>query len=140
MQQDFEERYSRSKTDKRLHWLTTLGSVTITVQLADRDFKDIEVSPVQAAVAQLFSEKCEGYYYYNTRFYTDLSLAEWTTEVLIEELGAEKRMLEEALTAWVDRGMIGLDEARGVWVLYEREEDKPRPKPKPSERADLGLT
>jgi hypothetical protein len=42
-------------------------------------------------------------------------------------------MLEEALTAWVDRGMIGLDEGRDVWVLYEREEDKPRPKPKLSE-------
>lgn len=41
-------------------------------------------------------------------------------------------MLEEALTAWVDRGMVGLDEGRGVWVLYEREEDKPRSKPKPS--------
>lgn len=47
-------------------------------------------------------------------------------------------MVEEALTAWVDRGMIGLDEGRGVWVLYEREEDKPRTKPKPSERADPG--
>ena len=58
MQEDFEERYSRSKTDKRLYWLTTLGSVTITIQLADRVFENIEVSPVQAAVAQLFSEKC----------------------------------------------------------------------------------
>jgi len=135
MQQDFEEKYSRSKTDKRLHWLTSLGSVTITVQLADRAFKDIEVSPVQAAVAQLFSEKCEGSYYHNTGFSTDFSLlAEWTTETLIEELAAEKRMLEEALTAWVDRGMIGLDEGRGVWVLYEREEDKPRPKHKPSKQ------
>lgn len=66
MQQAFEERYSRTKTDKRLHWLTTLGSVTITVQLADRAFKDIEVSPVQAAVAQLFSEKCKASYYYDT--------------------------------------------------------------------------
>ena len=57
----------------------------------------------------------------------------------MEELGAEKRMLEEALTAWVDRGMIGLDEDRSVWVLYEREEDKPRSKPKPSKYAELGL-
>ena len=71
--------------------------------------------------------------------YSDISIAEWTSEVLIEELGAEKRMVEEALTAWVDRGMIGLDEGRGVWVLYEREEDKPKTKPKSSERADLGL-
>lgn len=59
MQREFEERYSRSKTDKRLHWLTTLGSVTITIELVDRTFQDIEVSPVQAAVAQLFSEKRE---------------------------------------------------------------------------------
>jgi len=66
MQQEFEERYSRSKTDRRLHWLTTLGSVTITIQLADRTFKDIEVSPVQAAVAQLFSEKREIYHYCDT--------------------------------------------------------------------------
>ncbi len=72
------------------------------------------------------------------RFYTNISIAEWTTEVIIESLGAEKRMVEEALTAWVDRGMIGLDEGRGVWVLYEREEDKPRTKPKSSERGDLG--
>lgn len=48
-------------------------------------------------------------------------------------------MLEEALTAWVDRGMVGLDEGRGVWVLYEREEDKPRSKPKPSTRSELGV-
>jgi hypothetical protein len=60
---------------------------------------------------------------------------EWTTEALIEELGTEKRLLDEALTAWVDRGMIGFDEGQGLWVLYEREEDKPRPKPKPCERA-----
>jgi hypothetical protein len=48
-------------------------------------------------------------------------------------------MLDEAVTAWVDRGMIGFDEDRGVWVLYEREEDKPRSKPKPSMRAELRL-
>jgi hypothetical protein len=66
MQQEFEARYSRSKTDKRLHWLTTLGGVTITIQLTDRTFKDIDVSPVQAAVAQLFSEKRERSCYSNT--------------------------------------------------------------------------
>jgi len=69
----------------------------------------------------------------------EISSAEWTTEALIEELGAEKRMLEEAVTAWVDRGMIGLDEGRGVWVLYEREGDKPSSKPKPSKRAEMPL-
>ena len=49
---DFNDR----KPDKKLKWLWQLGTVELDIQLKDRKLS-LEVSPLQAAVAELFARK-----------------------------------------------------------------------------------
>jgi anaphase-promoting complex subunit 2 len=52
----YESAYARMKPDKKLRWLPQLGSVSMELELADRKI-EIEVTPLQAAIIELFSEK-----------------------------------------------------------------------------------
>jgi anaphase-promoting complex subunit 2 len=56
LQENFSKKYEEQKPDKRLHWVHQMGSVTITVELKDRTLSSITVTPLEAAVIELFSQ------------------------------------------------------------------------------------
>jgi len=55
MQEAFSRQYEEQKPDKRLHWVHQMGTLTITVELRDRTLSSITVTPLEAAVLELFS-------------------------------------------------------------------------------------
>jgi anaphase-promoting complex subunit 2 len=90
---DIQESYAREfttfKPDKKLRWLSHLGSIRLDIQLQDRTVS-ADVLPLEAAFIELFSEK-----------------EVWTVNDLIERVGPiERPVALRALLAWVDRGVL----------------------------------
>ncbi|BGP15265.1 hypothetical protein JCM10213_007046 [Rhodosporidiobolus nylandii] len=56
-QQSYSLAYSRVSTHKKLRWLPQLGSVNLTVELADGRSVTTDATPVQAAVLELFDKQ-----------------------------------------------------------------------------------
>lgn len=54
MQDKYAKEYSSFKPDKRLKWLSHLGTVHLEVELEDRTL-DVDVTPLEAAFLELFS-------------------------------------------------------------------------------------
>ena len=54
----YEKAFRQMKPEKRLQWIPNLGSVSLEITLKDRSLS-LDVTPTQAAVLELFSEKCE---------------------------------------------------------------------------------
>ena len=44
------------KPDKRLHWLSHLGTIKLDIELQDRTIT-AEVPPLEASIVELFSQK-----------------------------------------------------------------------------------
>lgn len=53
----YDKSFRKIKQDKKLQWIPTLGSVTLEIALQDRTV-EMEVTPLQAAVLETFSETC----------------------------------------------------------------------------------
>ncbi|KAF8489248.1 ubiquitin-protein ligase [Russula emetica] len=90
---DIQESYAREfttfKPDKKLRWLSHLGSIRLDIQLQDRTVS-ADVLPLEAAFIELFSEQ-----------------EVWTVNDLIERVGPiERPVALKALLAWVDRGVL----------------------------------
>lgn len=56
MQEDFAKRFQELKPDKKLHWIHQMGSLKLSIELKDRTV-DVNATPLEAAVIELFSEK-----------------------------------------------------------------------------------
>jgi anaphase-promoting complex subunit 2 len=56
MQQQYCKEFAAFKPDKKLQWLPHLGTVQLELELQDRKV-DVEVSPLEAAFIELFSEQ-----------------------------------------------------------------------------------
>ena len=56
IQESYGKEFVNFKPDKRLRWLSHLGSVELAIELSDRTL-EVEVNPLEAAVMELFSEK-----------------------------------------------------------------------------------
>lgn len=54
----YERAFRKVKQDKKLQWMPTLGTVTLEVAMQDRTV-EMEVTPIQAAVLETFSEISE---------------------------------------------------------------------------------
>jgi anaphase-promoting complex subunit 2 len=52
----YAQAYHQIKPDKHLRWLSGLGTVEVTLELADRTI-EAEVTPLQAAVVELFGQQ-----------------------------------------------------------------------------------
>ncbi|KAH9169016.1 ubiquitin-protein ligase [Lactarius sanguifluus] len=90
---EIQEAYAREfmtfKPDKKLRWLSHLGSIRLEIELQDRTVS-ADVPPLEAAFIELFSEQ-------------DV----WTLNDLIEGVGTVERSAAlKALLAWVDRGVL----------------------------------
>ena len=56
LQEQYAEEFSIFKPDKKLRWLPHLGTIHLELQLDDRTV-EADVSPLEAAFIELFSEK-----------------------------------------------------------------------------------
>ncbi|KAH9953328.1 ubiquitin-protein ligase [Russula dissimulans] len=89
IQQSYAREFTTFKPDKKLRWLSHLGSIRLEIQLQDRTVT-ADVPPLEAAFIELFSEQ-------------DV----WTVDDLIERVGPlERSAALRALMAWVDRGVL----------------------------------
>lgn len=57
LQEEYAQEFTKFKPDKKLQWLNHLGTVQLDIELEDRNVS-VEVPPLEAAVIELFSEKC----------------------------------------------------------------------------------
>lgn len=57
-QSNYEAKFVQLKPDKKLKWLPQLGTVNLTLDLADRSLT-LDVSPLQASIIELFSAQGE---------------------------------------------------------------------------------
>lgn len=56
MQEDYAKQFNLFKPDKKLVWMSHLGSINLEVELDDRTV-EAEVPPLEAAFIELFSEQ-----------------------------------------------------------------------------------
>ncbi|EIW67008.1 hypothetical protein TREMEDRAFT_45474 [Tremella mesenterica DSM 1558] len=107
-QRAYEAAFHHFKPDKRLRWLQHIGTAVVKLELEDR-VVEVEATPIQAAIAELFSEK---------------SL--WSLVELGQRLGVlEESTLRSALGFWVGLGVIKSEGER--WTLLEVAEQGPVP-------------
>ncbi|KAJ7214102.1 hypothetical protein GGX14DRAFT_392871 [Mycena pura] len=108
LQNEYAKEFSTFKPDKRLRWLSHLGTVHLELQLQDR-VVEADVPPLEAAFIELFSEK-------NV----------WTMDELIDGVGAVGRAAAlRALITWIDLGVIKEDEVNTFRLLEVAEEAAP---------------
>ncbi|EPQ50963.1 Cullin [Gloeophyllum trabeum ATCC 11539] len=119
IQEEYAREFTAFKPDKRLVWLSHMGSVKLELELQDRTI-EAEVTPVAAAIIELFSEK-------------DV----WTAgELMAQMQRLDKEHLRKGLNVWVDLGVLkeeGADKYRLLEVAEEsskKEGTVSAPKPK----------
>ncbi|KAG0145209.1 hypothetical protein CROQUDRAFT_64206 [Cronartium quercuum f. sp. fusiforme G11] len=102
LQKSFENAYSQLKVDRRLRWMTQLGTVELDIELEDR-MVSVEVSTLQASVIELFELQDT-----------------WTIEKLAKTLRLmnEPSHVRNALYFWSNHEVLKEIES-GVWKLFE---------------------
>lgn len=55
-QEEYAKRFSDFKPDRKIRFISNLGTVTLELELSDRTLS-VEVTPLQAAMIDLFSER-----------------------------------------------------------------------------------
>ncbi|KAI0269951.1 ubiquitin-protein ligase [Gloeopeniophorella convolvens] len=89
IQESYARGFTTFKPDKKLRWLSHLGSIRLELELQDRTVS-AEVPPLEAAFIELFSEE-------------DV----WTVDDLVARVGlVERPTALKALLAWVERGVL----------------------------------
>ncbi|RKP36389.1 hypothetical protein BJ085DRAFT_21761 [Dimargaris cristalligena] len=87
-QAEYGELYSRLKPARALHWLPHLGTVDLTIELANRTL-DLTVTPLQAAIIHCFSETTT-----------------WSLVDLAERLEMALPAVQSKLAYWLAQGVI----------------------------------
>ena len=55
IQKAYEKQFNAFKPAKRVRWMTSLGSLSLEIELADRTL-NVDVSPLDAAIIELVGE------------------------------------------------------------------------------------
>ncbi|CDO77135.1 hypothetical protein BN946_scf184657.g10 [Trametes cinnabarina] len=119
IQESYAREYHLFKPDKKLHWLSHLGTIKLDIELQDRTVS-AEVPPLEASIIELFSQKDT-----------------WTVEQLVVELkSVEKTAILKALTTWVDFGVLKEEDA-DRYKLLEIAEAAPSGPKAPSRQAPV---
>ncbi|KAI0632358.1 hypothetical protein C8Q77DRAFT_1125177 [Trametes polyzona] len=93
IQETYAREYHLFKPDKRLYWLSHLGTINLDIELQDRTVS-AEVPPLEASIVEFFSQKDT-----------------WTVDELVAELkSVEKSAILKALITWVDLGVVKEEE------------------------------
>lgn len=105
MQDKYAKEYSSFKPDKRLKWLSHLGTVHLEVELEDRTL-DVDVTPLEAAFLELFSTQ-------------DV----WKLEDLMQAVGnVDRSSAVKALSTWANMGVVK-EQEDGTFILLEHAEE-----------------
>jgi len=92
IQEDYANEFQVFKPDKKLVWMSHLGSINLEIELDDRTV-EAEVPPLEAAFIELFSEQDE-----------------WTVADLVAKVGSiERSNAVKALATWVELGVLKED-------------------------------
>ncbi|KAI0822342.1 ubiquitin-protein ligase [Trametes gibbosa] len=93
IQESYANEFHLFKPDKRLHWLSHLGTINLDIELQDRTVS-AEVPPLEASLVEFFSQKDT-----------------WMVDDLVAELkSVEKIAIVKALTTWLDLGVLKEDD------------------------------
>ncbi|THH01918.1 hypothetical protein EW026_g872 [Hermanssonia centrifuga] len=108
IQENYAKEYVKFKPDKKLVWMSHLGTVNIEVELDDRTVT-ADVPPLEAAFIELFSTK-------------DV----WSITELVKEVGSiDRSSAIRALTTWTELGVLKEDSADTFRLLKVAEEAGP---------------
>jgi hypothetical protein len=116
LQEEFAKKYETIKPDKKLHWVHQMGTLKLAIELKDRTI-EVTATPLEAAVIELFSEKCK----FNAllgRFSYHLP-ATWSQVALSEALGVKEQTVIGALISWNEEGILEYSEYQKMWSLVE---------------------
>jgi anaphase-promoting complex subunit 2 len=61
MQERYQVEYEKQKPDKKLRYLSNMGSVELTVEMDSGETLSAAVNPLQAAIIELFSQQSKRY-------------------------------------------------------------------------------
>ncbi|KAG8958521.1 hypothetical protein FRC03_009040 [Tulasnella sp. 419] len=116
LQESYARRFNTHKPDRKVRFMSNVGTVSLNIELSDRTL-DLDVTPLQAAVIELFSAK-------------DI----WFTDDLAKELGGiDIPTLDKALEFWIDQGVLKSLPDRQYQLLEVAEEGAQAPRlPKPA--------
>ncbi|KAI0801938.1 hypothetical protein BC629DRAFT_1284384 [Irpex lacteus] len=104
IQEVYQKEFTTFKPDKKLVWMSHLGTVSLDVELNDRTIS-AEVPPLEAAIIELFSQQ-------------DIL----TPEEIIEKIGSiERPAVIKALGTWIELGVIKQDETNKFRLLHVAE-------------------
>lgn len=121
LQQNYTSQFTKFKPDKTLRFLPHLGTITMHLELKDREM-DVTVPPLEAALIELFSSPTPS-------SEEDKDGKEfWTLDELRDGVGGvDKGSVLKALLTWIDLGVVeeveredGASLFRVVEVLEER--------------------
>ncbi|KAI0702276.1 hypothetical protein BC835DRAFT_1264047 [Cytidiella melzeri] len=108
IQEAYQKEFTTFKPDKKLVWMSHLGTISLEVELDDRTVS-VDVPPLEAAIIELFSQK-----------------GVWTTEELVEAIGSiERPATMKALGTWVEFGVIKEDAPNTFKLLNVAEKAGP---------------
>ncbi|CAG7847581.1 Anaphase-promoting complex subunit 2 AltName: Full=20S cyclosome/APC complex protein apc2 [Serendipita indica DSM 11827] len=113
LQEEYNKRYQKVKPDKRLHWVQSMGTLKLTIELSDRQV-EVNATPLEAAVIELFSSK-----------------SSWLQEELSKQLGVKEKDVLGALISWNEEGVLEFNSYTKRWILVE-EGDASRVQPAPA--------
>jgi len=102
-QATYADAFHTFKPDKHLRFLQHLGTVQLSISLDDRTI-EVEASPLQASIAELFEEK-----------------PLWISEDIQERLGVDVASVRAALGWWAGEGLVR--QTGATWKLLDRVDD-----------------
>lgn len=120
IQEGYAKEFIVFKPDKKLVWMSHLGSISLDVELDDRTIS-AEVPPLEAAFVELFSEQgqCAVDHCTLTILIYDLTIEQWTVAELMEKVGLTDTVVAtKALVTWVDLGVLR-EEEPGQYILLK---------------------
>ena len=108
IQEEYAQEFTVFKPDKKLVWMSHLGTINLEIELDDRTI-EAEVPPLEAAFIELFSE--QGVFPNSiTLPILRLPSDEWSVPDLIAKLGTiERPAAIKALTTWIELGVLKED-------------------------------
>lgn len=124
IQEAYQKEFTTFKPDKKLVWMSHLGTVSLDIELDDRTVS-AEVTPVEAALIELFSQK--GPYSLSAicRISTFSVVDEWTIQELVATIGSiERPTAVKALATWAELGVIKEDSPSIFRLLNIAEEEE----------------
>ncbi|KAG9006075.1 hypothetical protein FRB90_010080 [Tulasnella sp. 427] len=109
MQEDYAKSFSVTKPDRKIRFMSNVGSISLNLELSDRTVSLTDVTPLQAAIIELFSTK-------------DI----WSADDLAKELGGvDAPSVDKALEYWMDHGVLKSVGPKQYELLEVAEEHKP---------------